>query len=64
MPPKLYVELTKVLYGYNYNCVKNYFFQYLEMLRQAGPQEWVFEEYRDLNSLQFRYIFSLSKNNY
>ena len=30
-------------------------FQYLAMLREQGPQEWVFEECKDLNAMQFRF---------
>jgi len=30
-------------------------FQYLEMLRDAGPKAWIFEEYRDLSAIQFRF---------
>ena len=30
-------------------------FQYLSMLRAQGPQEWVFNECKDLNSMQFRF---------
>jgi len=30
-------------------------FQYLEMLRKEGAQKWVFDECRDLNSMQFRF---------
>ena len=30
-------------------------FQYLEMLKEQGPQEWVFNECKDLNLMQFRF---------
>ncbi|XP_076044547.1 insulin degrading metalloproteinase isoform X2 [Oratosquilla oratoria] len=30
-------------------------FQYFNMLRKEGPQEWVFEECRDLNAMTFRF---------
>lgn len=30
-------------------------FQYLAMLRDQGPQEWVHEECKDLNAMQFRF---------
>ena len=30
-------------------------FQYLSMLRAQGPQEWVFNECKDLNAMQFRF---------
>jgi len=30
-------------------------FQYLNMLRQAGPQEWVFEECKNLGEMSFRF---------
>ncbi|KAM9326665.1 insulin-degrading enzyme [Gastrophryne carolinensis] len=30
-------------------------FQYIEMLRTEGPQEWVFQECKDLNAVAFRF---------
>jgi len=30
-------------------------FQYLEMLRKEGAKDWVFQECRDLNAMQFRF---------
>ena len=30
-------------------------FQYLALLREKGPQEWVFKECQDLNAMQFRF---------
>ena len=30
-------------------------FQYLAMLKEHGPQEWVFNECKDLNAMQFRF---------
>ncbi|RXG67447.1 Insulin-degrading enzyme [Armadillidium vulgare] len=30
-------------------------FQYIEFLREKGPQKWVFEECRDINAMTFRF---------
>ena len=30
-------------------------FQYLRMLREIGPLEWIFDECRNLNAMQFRF---------
>lgn len=30
-------------------------FQYLNLLKQEGPQKWIFDEYRKLNEMQFRF---------
>lgn len=30
-------------------------FQYLNMLREKGPQQWVHEECRDLDAMKFRF---------
>jgi insulysin len=30
-------------------------FQYLNMLREKKPQQWIFDEYRKLNEMQFRF---------
>nr|WBY50760.1 insulin degradation protein [Helicoverpa armigera] len=38
-------------------------FQYMEMLKVAGPQRWVWEEQRDLMALEFRYKDKLEPRN-
>jgi insulysin len=30
-------------------------FQYLNLLREEGPQQWIFDEYRKLSEMQFRF---------
>lgn len=30
-------------------------FQYLNLLKREGPQKWIFDEYRKLNEMQFRF---------
>jgi nardilysin len=35
--------------------VASLFFQYLHMLRQAGPQEWVFNEVAAVKDIEFRF---------
>lgn len=30
-------------------------FQYLNLLRQSGPQKWIFDEYSKLSEMQFRF---------
>ena len=30
-------------------------FQYINMLKEVGPQQWVFEECRDLSAMSFRF---------
>ena len=30
-------------------------FQYLAMLKKTGPQQWVWDECKDLNAMQFRF---------
>ncbi|KAK2166408.1 hypothetical protein LSH36_39g02052 [Paralvinella palmiformis] len=39
-------------------------FQYLNMLRKAGPQEWVFRECQNLNSMAFRFKDKERPRNY
>ncbi|CAH1259207.1 IDE [Branchiostoma lanceolatum] len=48
------VDLTEEGLGHVYDIVAH-IFQYLEMLRQAGHQEWIFNECRDLSALKFRF---------
>jgi secreted Zn-dependent insulinase-like peptidase len=36
------------------------FFEYVAMLRQAGPQKWVWDESRQLNDMRFRCASHLS----
>jgi insulysin len=31
------------------------FFQYINMLKREGPQEWIFEEYGELAKMHFRF---------
>lgn len=39
----------------NYEKVAEAVFQYCQMLRDAGPQEYVFQEIRDLGEMQFKF---------
>ena len=39
-------------------------FQYLALLREKGPQEWVFRECQDLNRMQFRFKDKERPQNY
>ena len=47
------MESNNSYFGSN---TKQHCSQYLEMLRDAGPKAWIFEEYRDLSAIQFRYF--------
>jgi len=48
------VDLTKEGIEHVHDIIE-LVFQYLDMLRREGPQKWVFEECRDLNSMMFRF---------
>ncbi|XP_043206057.1 insulin-degrading enzyme-like [Amphibalanus amphitrite] len=44
--------------------VADHVFQYLAMLRERGPQEWVFEECRQLREMSFRFKDKEKPTNY
>lgn len=44
--------------------ITNSVFQYLNMLKEAGPQEWIFEELRDLSNTSFRFKDKERPQNY
>jgi len=39
----------------NVDGIVSIVYQYLTMLRTAGPQEWVFNESRDIAAMNFRF---------
>jgi secreted Zn-dependent insulinase-like peptidase len=44
--------------------VIGFLFQYLKMLRAAGPQEWVFQEQKAISKLNFEYFEDPSPDEY
>eukprot|EP00058_Branchiostoma_floridae_P015652 XP_002601140.1 hypothetical protein BRAFLDRAFT_75587 [Branchiostoma floridae] len=57
------VDLTEEGLGHVYDIV-THIFQYLEMLRQAGHKEWIFNECKDLSALKFRFKDKEMPRNY
>ncbi|XP_068634694.1 nardilysin-like [Aristolochia californica] len=39
-------------------------YQYLKLLRQVGPQEWVFKELQDIGNMEFRFAEEQSQDDY
>jgi hypothetical protein len=39
-------------------------FQYVNMLKQGGPKEWIFQEYKDILSMNFRFKDKESPRSY
>ena len=31
-------------------------YEYIKMLREIGPQEWVFKELQDMTNMEFRFV--------
>uniref|UniRef100_A0A1A9ZU27 Insulin-degrading enzyme n=1 Tax=Glossina pallidipes TaxID=7398 RepID=A0A1A9ZU27_GLOPL len=51
---EIYVDLTEE--GLNHvDDIVNIIFQYLQMLREMGPQKWIFDECVKLNEMHFRF---------
>ncbi|CAK8675757.1 unnamed protein product [Clavelina lepadiformis] len=51
---KIHVDLTTE--GLTHvNDIVTCMYQYIDMLRKVGPQEWIFKEIQELNSLNFRF---------
>lgn len=48
------VDLTEVGFEHVDEIIK-LIFQYLNLLREAGPQKWIFDEYSKLSEMQFRF---------
>jgi len=41
-----------------------FYYQYVNMLKQDGPKEWIFEEYKDILSMNFRFKDKESPRSY
>ncbi|KAG9445281.1 hypothetical protein H6P81_016621 [Aristolochia fimbriata] len=39
-------------------------YQYLKLLRQVGPQEWIFKELQDIGNMEFRYAEEQPQDDY
>lgn len=48
------VDLTEEGFE-NIDEIANIIFQYIHMLRNEGPKEWIFKEYLNLSEMQFRF---------
>lgn len=48
------VDLTEVGFDHIDDIIK-LIFQYFNLLRAEGPKKWIFDEYRKLNEMQFRF---------
>jgi insulysin len=47
---------VSILQGFDHvDDILKLIFQYLNMLREEGPQKWIFDEYCRLNEMQFRF---------
>lgn len=50
----IYIEVTQLGLNHIDDIVK-LVFQYIKLLKQAGPQEWIFDEIKALNNMEFRF---------
>ena len=41
-----------------------YTYQYLKLLRDASPQEWIFKELQDIGNMDFRYAEEQAADDY
>jgi len=41
-----------------------YIYQYLKLLRQAPPQEWIFKELQDIANMEFRFAEEQPQDDY
>ncbi|CAG8571116.1 16391_t:CDS:10 [Funneliformis caledonium] len=48
----------------HYEDVVEITFQYVEMLRREGPQEWIYKEIRTLNDIHWRFMEKSSESSY
>ena len=51
---EIMVDLTEEGYEHVDEILK-LIFQFLNLLKREGPQKWIFDEYRKLNEMQFRF---------
>lgn len=50
--------------AYQVNEVIGTVYQYLKLLREVGPQAWVFEELRDISNMEFKYSEEQPQDDY
>lgn len=41
-----------------------YVYQYLQLLRQVSPQEWIFKELQDIGNMEFRFAEQQPQDDY
>ena len=41
-----------------------YIYQYIKLLRDASPQEWIFKELQDIGNMDFRYAEEQAADDY
>jgi insulysin len=49
------IDLTEEGFAHRYEVVE-YAFQYIELLKRSKPQEWVYNELKNMGEIQFQYL--------
>ena len=57
------VTLMIILSSQVYEII-GYIYQYLKLLRQAPPQEWIFKELQDIANMEFRFAEEQPQDDY
>ncbi|XP_020576431.1 nardilysin-like [Phalaenopsis equestris] len=44
--------------------IVGFLYQYIKLLRQSGPQEWIFKELQDIGNMEFRFVDEQPQDDY